>query len=275
MKAKDIKYVFEQNPELKEIGSKIQYFKYLKTVFPESKVKDIVYQGGRVFEGNMKTEKGIYFTKSREYAKEFLSINKDATLLHSAILNLKEPTEINFFNYEIIDILNNVRKDKKLDLGKYSKKIRAFAEELLGDKGLIKQIKESDSFVGQDLYDDEHKPNIFSYGGSPDYFYKLKNLAENTQNYVAFEPEQIHILGSKKDIGGFNEFVSKNQGNSSLEKRSVSGFFIFSFLVGLIFSTNSITGNVIGTIPGNFNFIWPALSFVGLLGFYLNAKYKK
>ena len=50
MKKEGIDYVFEQNQKLKEIGTKKQYNKYLKTIFPESKVKDIVYQGGSKIE---------------------------------------------------------------------------------------------------------------------------------------------------------------------------------------------------------------------------------
>jgi hypothetical protein len=46
MKAKDVKSVHEENPELKEVGTVTQYYKYLKTIFPDSKVKDIVYHRG-------------------------------------------------------------------------------------------------------------------------------------------------------------------------------------------------------------------------------------
>ena len=46
MKDEDINFVFEQNPDLARVGTKEQYEKYLKTIFPESKVKDIVYHGG-------------------------------------------------------------------------------------------------------------------------------------------------------------------------------------------------------------------------------------
>jgi len=47
------------------------------------------------------------------------------------------------------------------------------------------------------------------------YTNKLKNegkdgvLTEKHEEYVVFEPEQIHILGSKQDIEGFKEFVDK------------------------------------------------------------------
>lgn len=38
-----VDFVFEQHPELSEIGTKEQYSEYLDSIFPESEVKDIVY----------------------------------------------------------------------------------------------------------------------------------------------------------------------------------------------------------------------------------------
>ena len=35
--------MFEQHPELAEIGTKEKYSEYLESIFPESKIKDIVY----------------------------------------------------------------------------------------------------------------------------------------------------------------------------------------------------------------------------------------
>ncbi|MCD8563437.1 MAG: hypothetical protein LRY44_00215 [Candidatus Pacebacteria bacterium] len=40
-----VDFVFEQHPELSEIGTKEQYSEYLNSVFPESKVQDILYHG--------------------------------------------------------------------------------------------------------------------------------------------------------------------------------------------------------------------------------------
>lgn len=40
---KNIQEVFKLCPELEKIGNQEQYGKYLETIFPESKVKDIVY----------------------------------------------------------------------------------------------------------------------------------------------------------------------------------------------------------------------------------------
>ena len=38
-----VDFAFKQTPELSNIGTMEQYSEYLDTIFPESKVKDIVY----------------------------------------------------------------------------------------------------------------------------------------------------------------------------------------------------------------------------------------
>ena len=40
-----VEELFESNPELSKIGTQEQYSQYLDTIFPDSKVKDIVYHG--------------------------------------------------------------------------------------------------------------------------------------------------------------------------------------------------------------------------------------
>ncbi|HBA36657.1 TPA: hypothetical protein DCZ15_02160 [Candidatus Falkowbacteria bacterium] len=60
-----VDFAFEQNPELAEIGTKEQYSEYLDTIFPDSKVRDIVYHASsnkiEKFRDNMF---GTYFSYS-------------------------------------------------------------------------------------------------------------------------------------------------------------------------------------------------------------------
>lgn len=56
-KMEGIDFVFSQSPELASVGSKAQYLQYLSTIFPNSKVKDIVYHHSD--------------TKITEFKKEF------------------------------------------------------------------------------------------------------------------------------------------------------------------------------------------------------------
>lgn len=58
---KGVDFVFEQNPQLAEIGTKEQYSEYLDIIFPESKTKDILYHGTK--------------NEFDEFSKEFLGAN--------------------------------------------------------------------------------------------------------------------------------------------------------------------------------------------------------
>jgi hypothetical protein len=143
--------IFNSNPELASIGTPEQYSAYLDTIFPDSKVKDIVYHQGKEdfekFDLSKSTESPvIYFS----YYKPTTSIFGDKT--KSLILNFKNPfIEKDSLQY---DSLEQTYKDKFVEEG----------------------------------YDAIITPNEIG---------------------VAFEPEQIHILGNKEDIDGFKQFVSE------------------------------------------------------------------
>lgn len=93
--------VFEQHPELANIGTKKQYSKYLKTIFPESKVKDIVYHGSeKSFEkferskigksshrDTFKKVQGFFFTEDKSEIKQ----RGYGKTVYPVLLNLKNP----------------------------------------------------------------------------------------------------------------------------------------------------------------------------------------
>ncbi len=80
-----VDFVFDKNPELQKIGTKEQYLEYLETIFPESKVRDIVYHTStnkiEKFRDNMF---GTYFSYS-----PIQGIYGGVT--NSALLNIKSP----------------------------------------------------------------------------------------------------------------------------------------------------------------------------------------
>ena len=139
--------VFNDNPRLSTIGTQEQYFEYLNTIFPDSKVKDIVYHTntrGRIESFN--SERGLFVTPTLELAKAY------------------KPG----------------RNGKRFQLLINSKNINEVSEETIMDGK-----KQS----GDTLMYSE-----------PDY-----------TEYVVFEPEQIHILGSVQDIEMFENFVANQQ----------------------------------------------------------------
>lgn len=257
MKAKDVKYVFEENPELKEIGTKTQYYKYLKTVFPESKVKEIVYHGAdgeiREFKYNKNLKRGerdnvIFFSKDKKFAEYWAKTSSNPNVIHS-LVNIKKQFDYNKLSQEERVELDNTIKKEKGDLAYLTKMdLRDLDWTVFNGKFITDKISE----MGFDSW--------------------VEKEGIGYENLTIFNPKQIHILGSKKDIKGFRSFVSDNNSSIDLENRLVSGIFILSILTGLIFSMNSITGNVVGVSRGSFNFYWAALALVGILGIYVNNK---
>lgn len=234
-KMEGIDFVFSQSPELASIGSKAQYLQYLSTIFPNSKVKDIVYHGtnekfdkfdknklgtktvnetnklgfyfstrriAEIFNGNFNLSDFLFIRDNEEKSTEFfeklqtrygreqaikiykelISLTNDSTGLHSlskldapdsriisVLLNIKNP-----FYIEGIDFIGMTRKGgfegTKLIKNKIKNK----------DSIIIK--KATEEFAGEDEVQDD--------------------------NYIVFEPEQIHVLSSKADIQGFKDFMA-------------------------------------------------------------------
>ncbi len=187
-------FVFEQNPELKKIGTKEQYCEYLDTIFPESKVKDIVYHGTinnfdefnlDYFNSNSgsrdRKDPAFYFTSKKIVAKDFL-FNKNGKIL-SLLLNIKNP--------EIID-------------GKH--------KNLIGKRGMTTLIdipnfinKGKDGIIINDVLDINPKAGlkrVIDGVGNEEYYSNI---------YATFKNNQSFILGSKQDLENFKKFVENNQ----------------------------------------------------------------
>ena len=240
-----VNFVFEQNPELVSIGTKKQYEKYLKTIFPGRKVQNIVYhQTPKKFEGfnvNKSITGGIYFSPFNLRSGIF---TRDDT--KAALINIKNPF--------IISKKQNKKFERYLpNMSKLHKKV---------------DLRQYDSVIGFS--------NISYDKGQLDS--DILNISPNLRNnieFVAFEPEQIHILGSKYDVGEFKKYM-KNKKDNSLENKIISGIFIVSSLAGLFFLSLNVTGNVIGSLnKSSSNFIGIMLFLLGISGFFIYRKLRR
>ena len=175
---KGVSELFESNPELAAIGTQQQYSAYLDTIFPDSKVKDIVYHGGWIDKNdnfkigessNGEFGAGIYFTPSFESAQEYLSISGDAPNIIAATINIKNPV---------------VFDDKKPKKGESKDYVNSKLEENPNNDGAVYT---SNRLIGNEYGVDE----------------KLNNEIKVNSN------EQVHVLGSNQDIEGFKNFVNK------------------------------------------------------------------
>ena len=238
-KMEGIEYVFSQSPELASIGSKAQYLQYLSTIFPDSKVKDIVYHGTKTkfdkFEkrksrfsndGALLGRDTIMFTDDRKIATRYSEvmsgtdiINEDGfSVIYGEVFPFEEltypltelqkeklkkyfieneyvnPDETlnNFENYIhktgqfVISAILNIKNISIIDANKEQKPISFFKDH---------RNKSIDGIFLNDVLD-------------PD----LTNLL------VVFEPEQIHILGSKQDIEGFKNWVSSTPQSTNVDE---------------------------------------------------------
>lgn len=173
-----IKELFKSNSKLAEVGTEEQYSKYIDSIFPDTKVKDIVYHGSKTkkptdifvetFVGKnhkiLGAGKGFYFTKDFNYSKIF----GETTF---SIINITNPTDFNSNDYDTTEELEAATRE-------------------LSSKG--------DGVI-------DSRENFYYPKGEE----KLK--LSSSPDYIVFKPEQIHILGNQQDIEGFKEFVKKEE----------------------------------------------------------------
>lgn len=220
MKAKEVKSIYEENPELKEVGTATQYYKYLKNIFPESKVKDILYHGTNSKFENFKSPYNLAF----DY---FLT--KDIEL---AVLNSKKRGGIP----RIIKAIINSKNPWNYSIEGGGDEVASFHFDKYAKKGYDTMI---------------NKNEIAVYG-----------------------PEQIHILGSKKDIEGFKKHVNKKK--DSLEIKVVQSAFITIFIFSLFLISSNITGNVVGNMTrAGSNLLGIILFLSSISGFFVYRKLRR
>jgi len=173
----EVSVVFKDNKELQDIGSEEQYLEHLNAIFPDSKTKKTVYHGGSLNK-NDKIKKTnffnhFFFTSSKDYAASY---SKDKSgEVQTAILNIK-----NLVNARTLLEAEGIE---------------------VTSANLLKVTNSND--VAKELMSE-------GYDGvyAEDADENTKEL--NFDEYVVFDPEQIHILGSKKDVEMFRQHVSKS-----------------------------------------------------------------
>lgn len=227
------KNAYESTPSLQQFGTQEQYNDYIARVSLgiiknpssgeynyNSRVKDIVYHGtdkdftkfikGKQVTPKGKTKGGIWFT---DFANADWVYKEDNGKVIAALININNPVE---YNTE-----------------------REF-HKMYGDYLPTKPVKDGQWVDIQTLLDNKKGDglllDIFDATTAGD-------IGEFTKQQVVFEPEQIHILGSKQDIEGFKEFVQKD--NNSEINSSVSD--------DIDFNRESNKSNISEGISGNVN----------------------
>jgi hypothetical protein len=189
-----VDFVFEKHPELTQIGTKEQYSEYLDTIFPESKIKDIVYHQTTSKEFDVADWKlsrlgGAYFNFYNSQKINHWFIQKTIDLLGKertikAVVDVRSPFVINKGNYKEIE--------KKIGLSTQDiSKLRKNFD-----------LSENDSVLGfaNPIYD---KGEINDWEN-----HSIPKDKKSPIELALFDPSnQVHILGTNHDIQNFKEFV--------------------------------------------------------------------
>jgi hypothetical protein len=189
-----VQELFDSNPELSKIGTKEQYSTYLDTIFPDSKVKDIVYHGANEpIEGDKfvvrqgATGNGIWFSGSKRYATDVMNRTPQPESLSGRKLR-GEPTM-----YSVILNIKNPKHYKDASGAILAQSPERFLE------GKIEEYR----LHGNEQYNKDVDDGVLFHHPNS----KKPENRDSADQVVVFEPEQIHILGSKQDIEGFKKYT--------------------------------------------------------------------
>lgn len=189
-----VDFVFKQHQELAEIGTKEQYSEYLESIFPESKIKDIVYHQTTSKEFDVTDWKlsrlgGAYFNfyNSQQTNPRLIQglvelFGKERTI--QAVVDVRNPLIINRGNYKEVE--------KKIGLSTQDiSKLRSNFD-----------LSENDSVLGfaNPTQDKGELDNLESH--------LIPKDKKSSIELALFDPSnQVHILGSKQDIDRFRNFT--------------------------------------------------------------------
>jgi predicted NAD-dependent protein-ADP-ribosyltransferase YbiA (DUF1768 family) len=220
--------VFNENPEVANVGTEQQYSEYLDSVFSNSQVKDIVYHGSN--EKFDKFKDITYFTdtlsKASGYAKNRAdsSFNQKLNTFYNKYIKIHNSSLngnfVVFSTNPLLKIKDATFKTFK-DAASYRDKV---VQEVPSVKDEYDSIKKEE-FILYKAIINVTKP-LYKTG----IFYESKTEGHDSiigndqgkgatlgKTFVIFESEQIHILGSQEDIQGFKEFVGRPTQQSRLE----------------------------------------------------------
>ena len=212
--------LFVSNPELTSIGTPQQYSAYLDTIFPNSKVKDIVYHGTKgerfnevdfsknIFGGNVfyvstdKTEAEGYATKKGNVLStlinaENIQFQRDAFFGNGPQSKAEIKAEINAisnskFGLEFIGEQVEVKVFSTLSEATEFSKRNSGWEPLTQSVKQAKLIELNNALINTKEFD-----TVLT-----------NNDAGERTIYIVNKSKQIHILGNKQDIAGFKKFVA-------------------------------------------------------------------
>ena len=111
-----VQELFEDNPELAAIGTPEQYSQYLDTIFPDSKVKDILYHGN--LERVLNLKNNLHVGTKNQAVSRILNLQDEYNKydvegkIYSLIINLKSFNRVKDAGFDWSNVIN---KNKNVD----------------------------------------------------------------------------------------------------------------------------------------------------------------
>ncbi len=215
-----VDFVFEQNPELIHIGTKEQYSKYVDTIFPHSKIKDILYHGtaskDKIENFNFEKSnfaKAVFFTKNIDFAKSFAFDDVRNGSIQEQVLDIKNSFDFSNQNHieDLCPIIHTLVQEGYVSSTgiKFENNLPSIT---IGEK--VIQNPSIDDFVEHYMWRLKNGSwRIIETDRVVDYISRKYDAITITErgntNIAVFSQEQIHVLGSASDIENFKNFVIK------------------------------------------------------------------
>lgn len=216
-----LNYSNQITPQQKQQAVQV-YSQYLDTIFPDSKVRDIVYHGTDVenlqqFDLKYFGQKdagdrgyGIYLSRDKNIAQGY------GEYLYSALVNIQNPYNVRFKDNDPSYLWNRIERNtykqdiEKLekDRNKWIDKVNnndtgyAFFEQLPKNVNKESPLKFVNDRINKQISDKQERFDELVIINNSD-------GVINEDYEIVTKPEQIHILGSKQDIEGFKKFVNR------------------------------------------------------------------
>lgn len=209
-----IDFVFEQSPELISIGTQEQYAQYLDTIFPDSKVKDIVYHVNKT--GIISPEDGrkFYSTSFGSWLEELEEMKGNRIPI---ILNITNPTTVDSY-YE------------------FSDQAKKFRESGLGDEFITPdEVREpgTDSVIGRDSGQGGNEKTYVTYSSNQVYQLGSKQDVEGFKKFVAPKQGVQELFESNPELAnqvyealGFDKSTFDTKGITLSKETSIGWMFI-------------------------------------------------
>lgn len=180
-KINQIQQIFEDNPELSQVGTMEQYATYLDTIFPNSKVKDIVYHVNRTGTISPEDNRAFYSTSVGGWLEELEEMKGNRIPI---ILNITNPTIVDSY-YE------------------FSNKAKKFRDGGIGDEYVTPdEVRESgtDSVIGRDSGQGNDEKTYVTYSSNQVYQLGNKQDIERFKNWIKSEERQKTTYPSSNKI---------------------------------------------------------------------------